>query len=219
MIPDDWKLLPVYMMDFEGSASSGVVEFGVAVLEGGEIRTTHTGLCRPTGFISARDREVHGIGEAETRDRAPFSDAYKAFVAFRRRGVFAAHNRHAENAFLKATWAVPPTVPDWRSGRGEAQEWGPWIDTLSIYRRLYPGLDSYGLGELSERFHCTERIAELAGEHCPIGRRRPHCALYDAIASALLLLRLESVDGLKDRMTTRWLLQMSSEQDSQQELF
>ena len=219
MIPDDWKQLPVYMMDFEGSALSGVVEFGVAVLEGGAIRSTHTAMCRPTGVISARDREVHGIGEAETRDRTPFSECYKAFVAFRRRGIFAAHNRHAENAFLKATWALPPTVPDWRAGRGEAQEWGPWIDTLSIYRRLYTGLDSYGLGELVELFQCAGAVGELAEKYCPIGRRRAHCALYDAIASSLLLLRLESVEGLEGLMTTRWLLQMSSEQNSQQELF
>jgi DNA polymerase-3 subunit epsilon len=215
----DWKDVPVYMMDFEGSPASGVVEFGVVHLEGGAIRDAQTDLCHPTGAISARDREVHGIGEAETRSKARFADAYRAFIAFRRAGVFAAHNRHAENTFLKTTWALPPEVPDWRGHGGKAQEWGPWIDTLSIYRTLYRGLESYGLGELVEAFGLRPSLDELAEAHCPPGRQRAHCALYDALASSLLLMRLESEPSLKGRISLSWLLELSEQADCQQELF
>lgn len=207
------------MMDFEGSSTSGVVEYGVVLIRKGEIQETHTSLCRPMGFIGARDREVHGIGDSETREEAPFSRAWDLFVNFRRSGIFAAHNRHAENNFLKATWAVPPEVPDWRGEQVSAQEWGPWIDTLSIYRKVYPGLESYGLGELTDLFGCRDETDRLAAVHCPPGRRNPHCALYDALASALLLTRLEGVEELRGRISLNWLLQMSSEQSSQQELF
>jgi DNA polymerase III epsilon subunit-like protein len=215
----DWKETPVYMMDFEGSASSGVVEYGVVELRGGRIGATATALCRPSGFIAARDREVHGIGDPETRGAEPFAAAYGQFVEYRRRGVFAAHNRHAENSFLKSTWALPPAVPDWRQGLANAQEWGPWIDTLSLYRMLYPGLAGYGLGGLVERFGLSERLGVLAGAHCPIGRRRPHCALYDALASALLLLRMEEEADLAGRVSLHWLLRISEGVSAQQELF
>jgi DNA polymerase III epsilon subunit-like protein len=59
----------------------------------------------------------------------------------------------------------------------------------------------------------------LAGAHCPIGRRRPHCALYDALASALLLLRMEEEADLAGRVSLHWLLRISEGVSAQQELF
>lgn len=215
----DWKQRPVHMMDFEGSPTSGVVEYGVVTLRSGRIESTGTALCHPTGDIPARDREVHGIRDSDLRERPLFSDAYAWFVSLRRSGVFAAHNRHAENGFLKSTWPLPPRVPDWRLGKEWAQEWGPWIDTLSLYRRLYPGLEGYGLTGLVTRFGCDGKLAQLAREYCPPNRRRSHCALYDALASALLLLRLEEEEPLSDRMSVHWLLGLSSGDSHQQELF
>lgn len=215
----DWKATRVYMMDFEGSPGSGVVEFGVVSLLGGQIETAETALCRPTGAITDREHEVHGLRAHHVAGSRPFSEAYGQFVEYRRTGVYAAHNRHAENSFLKETWAVPPAVPDWRTGEGFAQEWGPWIDTLSLYRTLYPGLEGYGLGELVDRFDMRPRLDDLAGRWCPPARMKPHCALFDALASALLLLRLEQESTLGDRMSLGWLLQISEGRSSQQELF
>lgn len=215
----DWKSTQIYMIDFEGSPASGVVEYGVVHLAGGHIRGTETGLCRPTGSISSRDREVHGIGEGEAMAHEPFSAHYAHFVELRRRGVFAAHNRHAENGFIKNTWALPPAVPDWRTGSGTAQEWGPWVDTLSLYKAVYPGLESYGLGDLVEAFGLRQLLDQTAAEYCPQKRQKPHCALYDALASSLLLIYLESLEEMSDRMSIRWLLQLSQGIEPQQELF
>ncbi|MGC9449819.1 MAG: 3'-5' exonuclease [Oceanipulchritudo sp.] len=215
----DWKSTAVFMMDFEGSPGSGVVEYGVVRLLGGGIESVETSLCRPIGRISPRDREVHGIRESAVAQRKPFRECYETFVGYRREGIFAAHNRHAENTFIKDTWALPPAVPDWRNNTASAQEWGPWIDTLSIYRALYPGLDSYALGDLVETFKCRNQLHELAGRHCPRERCKPHCALYDALASAVLLLRLETAESFEGKITTRWLLQLSEARDGQPELF
>ncbi|HKJ89823.1 MAG TPA: hypothetical protein VJ960_01725 [Oceanipulchritudo sp.] len=219
MLEEDWRQTPVYMMDFEGSPVSGVVEYGVVELQGGGITGTRTALCRPTGSIPQRDRAVHGISVREAGMKAFFSERYGLFVALRRGGIFAAHNRHAENRFLKDTWPLPPAVPDWRVAEGTAQEWGPWIDTLSLYRRLYRGLEAYGLTELVDGFGLRETLLELAQGHCPPGRARPHCALFDALASSLLLLRLEEEPELKDRMTRGWLLELSGGEQVQAELF
>ena len=215
----DWKGIPVFMMDFEGSASSGVVEYGVVCLFSGQVRETWTALCRPTGEILARDRGVHGITAIEAQDREFFSESFRMFVDFRREGIFAAHNRHAENGFLKDTWALPPAVPDWRRGEKTSQEWGPWIDTLSIYRSLFPGLDSYALGSLVDVFGLRDKLEELAIQFCPAKRSTAHCALFDALASSLLLLRLEEEEMLRDRISCGWLLQLSQESAPQTELF
>lgn len=219
MTDTDWKALPVYMMDFEGSSTSGVVEYGVVRLHGGRITGVETGLCRPKGRIPTRDREVHGLGEEAVRGTAPFSERYERFVSLRREGIFAAHNRHAENLFLKDTWAVPASVPDWGGDGTAVNTWGPWLDTLSLYRALYPGLESYGLGELTARFQAEEGLREAVSVHCPPERSRPHCALYDALASSLLLLRLEEEESLRGRMSLSWLLRLSGEDRSQTELF
>ncbi len=198
---------------------SGVVEYGWVRLQGGEIAEVETALCRPTGHITEQEADVHGIHDADVGSRSPFKAYYDKFVELRREGIFAAHNRFAENTFLKNVWPVPPVVPDWRSGCGKAQEWGPWIDTLSIYKALYPGLPSYSLGELVQQFGILDRLQELAETYCPEKRSKAHCALYDALASALLLIQLEENDELQDRMSLGWLLQLSDGNTSQQELF
>lgn len=219
MLTDHWHQTPLHMMDFEGGPASGVVEFGVVTLQYGQIQQTRTGLCRPTGTITEADRAVHGISEHASAPHPPFADYYEAFVALRRSGIFAAHNRHAENQFLSRTWALPPAVPDWSHPHQFIHQWGPWIDTLQIYRTLYPGQSAYGLGDLLQLFHLHEDMARLAATHCPPKRARTHCALYDALASALLLLRLDSETTLHHRLTPAFLLQNSHQLDSQGELF
>ena len=215
----DWKATKLYMMDFEGSPESGVVEYGVVELEGGEIQSVETGLCAPVGTILAKDARVHGIDQNRVQACAPFSDLYQRFVELRRNGVFAAHNRHAENRFLKDTWSHPPMVPDWRAGTGQAQEWGPWVDTLSIYRAVFPKLSSYALGDLLDTFQCRTELVKQAEAYCPADRARPHCALYDALASSLLLLRMEEEPTLAGKISIGWLLQLSHGREPQQELF
>lgn len=58
--------------------------------------------------------------------------------------------------------------------------WGPWVDTLKLAKARYPKLPSYQLGDLCEMFGC---IPQIEG-------RTWHDGLYDAVACALLALRL-----------------------------
>lgn len=58
---------------------------------------------------------------------------------------------------------------------------GPWIDTLKIARKVWPGCPSYALEDLIVRFDLRQRVDLL----CP--GRMAHDALYDAVASAMLL--------------------------------
>lgn len=213
----DWKAGVVTMLDFEGSPGSGVVEFGLVRLSGGRITEARTERCLPTGPIHALDYAVHRLGAEQLAGTAPFERYYEAFVSCRREGVFAAHNRHAERTFLKQTWAFPPTVPDPVEPGKRLQEWGPWVDTLTLYRSLYDGLESYALMDLVKVFALSERLGAEAERYCPADRRRSHCALYDALAAALLLLRLEEEATLKDRLSLEWLIRTSMGWSAQEE--
>ena len=58
---------------------------------------------------------------------------------------------------------------------------GPWIDTLKLARKAWPGLASYSLEALSSVFGLDAALEHL------FPNRAPHDALYDAVACGLLL--------------------------------
>ena len=58
---------------------------------------------------------------------------------------------------------------------------GPWVDTLLLVRRAYPGLASKALEDAVEAMGLTGRVRAL----CP--GREAHDALYDAFACAVVL--------------------------------
>ncbi len=187
----DWREARIQVMDFEGTSRSGVLEFGVVTLYGGLLLDSLTGLCAPTGEVAAADQRVHGIQETDTAGLEPFAANFDTFTRLRREGPFCAHHASVEMNLLKDTWPYPGEVPDYAAASGQTcVSWGPLLDTRRIYAALYPELASTALGDLLERFELTARLQHLALDRCPPRRRKAHCALYDALGSALLLLRL-----------------------------
>ena len=63
-------------------------------------------------------------------------------------------------------------------------QFGPWIDTLRVARKAWPGCSSYALEDLVDMLGLKQRVADL----CP--GKEAHDALYDAVASAMLLSHL-----------------------------
>ncbi len=189
-----WSAAPIHVLDFEGGRRSGIVEFGVATLLDSRITATHTRLCAPAGPVTPAESALHGIAEAEAARAAPFSAEQELFFALRQTGPFAAHHAPVERGLLRHTWPVPPASPDFAAVGPAASprvaDWGPWLDTRRIYERLYPGLPNYQLMELIRVFALADELSVLANTHCPPSRRQPHCALFDALAAALLLARL-----------------------------
>lgn len=210
----------VHVLDFEGSAASGVVEYGLATLEGGKVVSTATRLCRPRGGLDPRDVKVHGVREVEAAAEAPFAEERERVVRLRRTGLFCAHSAGVEARFLAAEWSRPPLVPCFDGSGREAPEWGPWLDTCALYRRLFPQLESHALQALVTTFQLQAELDVLAKEHCPPKRRRWHAALYDALASAALLRHLLRLDGFAS-VTLPWLLRHSTAEayPAQGELF
>lgn len=204
-----WTAVPIHFLDFEGSHAAGVVEYGVAVLQGGEVTASATRLCRPRGPIRAEDTAVHGLDAAATSGAAPLDDDWELFAGWRQRGPLAAHFAGTENALLKAVWPYARQSPDFARLGQTTNDWGAWIDTGRLVPQLFRAVGSAKLEELVTRFALAEELAVLAELHCPPARRRFHAALYDALASALLLraaLRRPEYAGA----TIPWLLQLSA---------
>jgi len=185
-----WTQQPIYFVDFEGSRTSGILEFGVAEVLGGKITGARTRLCRATGEVRAEDVAVHGLDAAALAGTAPFAGEWEYFAGLRERGPLAAHYAGVENGLLKSVWPYPRSSPDFARPGERVAEWGPWIDSARLYAQFYPGLDSGKLESLVAACGLQAELDALADTHCLPERRRYHAALYDALAGALLLASL-----------------------------
>ena len=210
---------PIHVIDFEGSRQSGIVEYGVATVVSARITATYTRICSPVGTISDFDRAQHGIHEAQASTCEAFDQEWALFSGLREVGPFAAHNVAVEAGLIRTVWPHPRRCPNFaesEASESKAADWGPWLDTLPLYRRIYPGLESYGLEALVKVFGLQEQLDGQAESHCPVGRRKYHCALYDAMASALLLSRLFSEPEL-ETASLRWLIMQSASSGTQRD--
>ncbi|MBQ5530571.1 MAG: hypothetical protein IIT98_01000 [Kiritimatiellae bacterium] len=106
------------------------------------------------------------FGTAQTPDFEPIMDQWDDFHPVLAGRPLAAHNTACEKTILTRLAPLEP--------------WGPWIDTLRIAKKRLPGLPSYTLGELCAALGC---VPEIQG-------RTWHDGLYDAVACAMLALRL-----------------------------
>jgi DNA polymerase-3 subunit epsilon len=90
-------------------------------------------------------------------------------------GPLCAHNVATEKKFLRLMAPM--------------HNFGPWIDTLKLARKAWPGRSSYKLEDLVTQLGLKSQVDEL----CP--GRVAHDALYDAVAAAQLLSHLIQQPG------------------------
>ena len=69
---------------------------------------------------------------------------------------------------------------------------GPWIDTLTLSRKILPGRSSYALSDLVGELSLETDVRALLPDF------RWHEALSDALASLLLLKKLIELNGIAD---------------------
>jgi DNA polymerase-3 subunit epsilon len=111
---------------------------------------------------------------------------------------------------IKSVWPYARSARDFSREDGACTpEWGPWIDTGRLYPQARAGGGVAKLGELVAAEGLQAKLDELAMEFCPAERRRYHAALYDALAGALLLVRLAETPGWGDK-SLRWLFEHST---------
>jgi DNA polymerase III epsilon subunit-like protein len=88
-------------------------------------------------------------------------------------------------------------------------DWGPWIDTARLFGQLLPTFSSGRLESLVTMCNLQSHLDKVAARLCPADRCRYHCALYDALAGALLLAELGS-DPQIGAMSMMQLLALST---------
>jgi DNA polymerase III epsilon subunit-like protein len=204
-----WIDQTIFFVDFEGSRSSGVLEYGVVTVLRGEIVETKTRLCRAIGRVRAEDTAVHGLSSEMLASQRQFADEWEFFAGLRERGPLAAHYAGVENALLKSAWPYPRSSPDFARPGERVVDWGPWIDTARLYAQFYPMLDSGALESLVRACGLRPELESAATRFCPRDRCRYHCALYDALAGAVLMTRLARDPQLAE-LTTMQLLALST---------
>ncbi|MFD0894818.1 3'-5' exonuclease [Luteolibacter ambystomatis] len=122
-------------------------------------------------------RKVHGIGSEHLMDAPSLLSLWPDLKNHLAGAVVVAHGKGTEKRFLRAF-----------PGHG----FGPWIDTLLLARAAWPELPDHSLGALAENRGITAAVDALVPE------KRWHDALYDAVASLVLLEDLIVSCGLQD---------------------
>tara|TARA_B100000965_G_scaffold219022_2_gene183334 strand:+ start:1332 stop:2000 length:669 start_codon:yes stop_codon:yes gene_type:complete len=204
-----WQAIPIHIIDFEGSRQTGILEYGIVSLADGQVRTAQTRFCCAKQAIPASETAQHGITDKDLLTADPIDGDWELFRSLRSTGPLGAHHAPVENRFLKDVWPHPGRAPDFMHPGESMHTWGPWVDTHALYKALYPELESHKLSDLIETFELQHVLQNLANTHCPPERRHLHCALYDALASACLLMHLGNLPGF-EAMSIPWLLTHSA---------
>jgi DNA polymerase-3 subunit epsilon len=185
----------IFAIDFEGNKRLGIVEAGVVRLRGGAVVDAWTDLFAPKADGSLWELRMTGLDRDDLEGRPLFgSTAWERFRDWRRAGPFCAHNASFENNMLARTWPYPGEVPDFSHDYAEPRaDWGPWLDTCTLGRRLRLASNDCKLETLTRFFSLETELTSLAERWCPEDRRGWHRALYDALASAVLLTHLRTL--------------------------
>ena len=204
---DMWHQHAIHCLDFEGSLRSGIVEYGLVTIKDLAVIRLETRLCRGVGPIPEMETATHQIRNVDVVNELPLTESWELFRDLRASGPFAAHHAGVENGLIKSVWPYTNRCRNFMTGEQDV-DWGPWLDTCALYRTLFPEMESYNLSALIQAFGLEERLNEQAELYCPKTRNFYHCAGYDALASAVLILQLETFEELRG-LTLPQLLQWS----------
>jgi len=103
-----------------------------------------------------------------------------------------AHNAHIEKNLIREY--LP--YPKFEENKGKRALWGPWLDTVTVYKTLYPTIKDYSLGHLTSTFIETGELNTFAKNLCDEKKCKAHFALYDATCTLLLVKRIAKLVDL-----------------------
>jgi len=121
--------------------------------------------------------KVHGITPEHLANAPSLISLWPELKGRMTGAVVVAHGKGTEKRFLRAF-----------PGHG----FGPWIDTLLLARAAWPDLPDHSLGALCEAHALTPTIREI------VPAKSWHDALFDAVASLVLLTRIIESHNLAD---------------------
>lgn len=128
-------------------------------------------------------QQVHGITKEQLTDAPKLMLLWPDIKRRLSGNVIVAHGHGTEKRFLRAF-----------PGHG----FGPWVDTLHLTRAAYPSLTDYSLGNVCTTLGLKEEISSLAQKATKGKLITWHDALYDSIASIVLLRHIIQTFSLQD---------------------
>lgn len=158
----------------DSPVQAGIAEMRGIELPAGGFYRTYINPRRPVTWAA---QKVHGITPAHLEDAPDMKTLWPEFRDRLSGKVVVAHGAGTEKRFLRAF---------------PLHGFGPWIDTVVIARRAWPGLGDYRLEGLARVLGFTAELDAL----CP--GLTFHDALYDAVGSLLVLRSLIVSAGLLD---------------------
>ena len=149
------------VLDFEGNAASGIREIGI-------IGITNFSLKFANEIVVEKDADLISF-------KMILDKKYEFIVS---------HNTHIEKNLLRKAFPYS-TLNEKRD-----MKWGPWLDTLKVYQKLYPDNGGYDLKNLANVFLDKSLIEIHSSRYCRKDKSFFHNALFDAICTFLLCKRL-----------------------------
>lgn len=142
-----------------------LVELAMVKIQHGRVIEQKSRLVNPERFVPPEAEAVHHISTDMLKNQPTFPDAYRAFAAFSAGAVLVAHNARFDVNFVHME-AERHNLP---------QLSNPVIDSLALFRAIWPGLPSYQLKALADRLGVDEGAF--------------HRALDDSVYTALIFNR------------------------------
>jgi DNA polymerase-3 subunit epsilon len=177
--------ITVAALDFESAGErpdeAGVpIQIGIAAMERLEPKEGlfFRSYLNPGRPVTWAARKIHGIGDDDLEGAPSLLSLWPEIKGRLAGRWIAAHGSGTEKRFLRAF---------------PAHGFGPWVDTLTLSRKILPGRTSYALADLCGELGVESEAAAL------LPGFRWHEALSDAVASLLLLRRLVRLAGIADQ--------------------
>ena len=171
-------------LDFESAGESaneaGVpVQIGIAWMQGLSVSPdsfyrSYLKALRPVTWSA---QQIHGITNEDLRNAPELLSLWPEIKQRLGGRWMVAHGVGTEKRYLRAF---------------PMHGFGPWIDTLTLSRKILPGRSSYALSDLAVELLLEEEARALLPDF------RWHEALSDALASLLLLKKLIELSGIAD---------------------
>lgn len=129
---------------------------------------------RPVTWVA---QQLHGIRNDDLKDAPPLLSLWPELKSRLGNRLIVAHGSGTEKRFLRSF---------------PLHGFGPWVDTLTLSRKILPGCGSYALSDLTRELDLENQAQQLLSDF------RWHEALSDAVASLVLLRKLIELAGIQD---------------------